>query len=156
MVFDQPRFSAVDVPSGVSAQPWGDDETVTGAYNRAQEVLDTTSADLGVGLEGGVIETRFGLMTCAWCVLLRRDGTAGIGGGAKMLLPPSVATDVRAGMELGHAMDQLIGEQNTKHKAGAIGILTNNLLDRQTAYENIIQLAAAPFRQPDYYQNRGD
>lgn len=47
------RVERVAVESGVSEQPWGDDETVAGARNRAQRALGDAH-DLGVGLEGGV------------------------------------------------------------------------------------------------------
>ncbi len=63
----------------------------------------------------------------------------------------SVAADVRQGIELGAAMDRLVNKQNTKHQNGAIGILTNNLETRQSAYEMIIRLALAPFQNPDWY-----
>ena len=150
-LFPDTQFSAVDSVSGVADQPWGDDETRQGAHNRAGNVLARTEAALAIGLEAGVIETTFGLMTTAWCVILARDGRMGIGGGSHILLPESVAQDVRAGLELGSAMDALIGGHNTKQKNGAIGILTNGLLSRQQAYEVIIQLAVAPFRRPDFY-----
>lgn len=68
-----------------------------------------------------------------------------------MMLPDSVASAIRSGIELGLAMDLLVGEENTKHKEGAIGILTTGLLNRRQAYENIIRLAAAPFRSPNFY-----
>jgi inosine/xanthosine triphosphatase len=151
LVFEDAQISSFEVPSGVQEQPIGDAETRQGAYNRAKAVLDLTDAEIGVGLEGGVIETEFGLMTCAWCVILRQDGTVGIGGGSHMMLPDSVASAIRSGIELGLAMDRLVGEKNTKHKEGAIGILTTGLLNRRQAYENIIRLAAAPFRSPNFY-----
>lgn len=151
VVFRDAQFMTLDVPSGVSDQPFGDEETRTGAANRAQAVLARTEANFGVGLEAGVIETSFGMMTCAWCVIAKRDGTVGIGGGSNILLPPTVAADVRSGLELGLAMDRLVGDHNTKQKEGAIGILTDGLLNRQKAYEMIVLLATAPFRQPNYY-----
>jgi non-canonical (house-cleaning) NTP pyrophosphatase len=48
-------------------------------------------------------------------------------------------------------MDRLVRQHNTKHKNGAIGILTNNLETRQSAYETIIRLALAPFQHPEWY-----
>jgi inosine/xanthosine triphosphatase len=151
IVFPDANFACLDVPSNVSPQPWGDDETRQGAYNRAHNILEATAADIGVGLEGGVVECSLGLMTTAWCVVLRRNGTVGIGGGINILLPDSVAQAVRSGIELGPAMDTLVGEHNTKQKSGAIGILTDGLLNRQQAYEVIVQLAVAPFRRPEFY-----
>ncbi len=154
LVFPEAHFWGVSVPSGVQAQPVGDAETRQGAYHRAKAALETPQASIGVGLEGGVIETDFGLMTCAWCVILHEDGSCGIGGGSHLMLPDSVAAAVRSGTELGLAMDQLVGRENTKHQEGAIGILTDGLLSRQLAYEHIIRLAAAPFRSPNLYKLR--
>ena len=66
-----------------------------------------------------------------------------------MPLPAAVARLVRDdGLELGEAMDRLTGERNTKHRQGAVGILTAGLVDRQAAYEVILTYALAPFLTP--------
>mgnify|MGYP005856233121 CR=1 FL=1 len=148
--------SAVEVVSlpvapGVSPQPWGDEEARRGALNRARGAL-SQGADFGVGFEGGVIDTEHGLMTCAWCAVVDRSGTVGLGGGVNVLLPPAVQQRLRAGGELGPAMDVLVDEDNTKQGPGAVGILTADLTDRQRAYEHILIMALAPFRRPDLYR----
>jgi inosine/xanthosine triphosphatase len=140
------------VASGVSEQPWGDAETRRGALNRAQDALDTAGADLGVGLEGGMLETEMGLMTCAWCVIVGPGGQVGVGGGVHLLVPPAVARILRTGGELGPAMDQLTGQHNTKQAQGAVGILTGGLSDRQSAYAHLVVMALAPFLKNEYYQ----
>ncbi len=134
----------LEVASGISAQPIGDEETRTGAHNRAQRVLELTDAEWGFGLEGGVIQTEFGVMTNAWCVIVARDGRVGVGGSANMLLPDIVAQRVlHDGRELGEAMDEYANTQDVKRGQGAIGILTRGLLNRQGAYEYIVKLALA-------------
>ncbi|MBI4675515.1 MAG: inosine/xanthosine triphosphatase [Chloroflexi bacterium] len=134
----------LDVPTGISVQPIGDEETRRGALNRARAVLELTNAEWGFGLEGGVIQTEFGVMTNAWCVVVARDGRIGVGGSANMLLPESVAQRVlQDGRELGQAMDEYANAQDVKRGQGAIGILTRGLLDRQGAYEYIVRLALA-------------
>jgi inosine/xanthosine triphosphatase len=143
--FPEADFNAVTVPSGVPDQPWGDDQTRQGALNRARNALEKIGADLGLGLEGGVVETSVGLMTCAWCAIVNRRGQAGYGGGVHLLLPPRVAAALRANGELGPAMDDLINEKNTKQGRGAVGILTDGLSSRQAAYEQLVAMAAAPF-----------
>jgi inosine/xanthosine triphosphatase len=143
---------SLSVDSGVSEQPWGDTETRQGALNRAQAALAATDADLGVGLEGGLVETELGLMTCAWCTIVDSDGQIGVGGGVHILVPSSVAHALRAGSELGPAMDQLSGQQNTKQAQGAVGILTDGLSNRQLAYEQLVAMALAPFVRAEYYQ----
>ncbi len=143
--FPDTRFVSAAVSSGVREQPWGDEETRRGALNRARAVLKEIDADFGLGLEGGVMETPMGLMTCAWCAIVNSDGRVGFGGGLNMLLPPAIAEVLYAHGELGPAMDALVNQQNTKQKGGAIGILTNGLSSRQLAYEQLVAMAAAPF-----------
>lgn len=139
------------VPSGVPAQPQGHAETRAGALNRARGALRAGQGDLGIGFEGGVVETEHGWMTCAWCAVVDRAGRIGLGGGVSAMLPPAVASAVAAGGELGPAMDALTGAHDTKNGPGAVGILTGGLTDRQQAYEQILRLALAPFRRPDLY-----
>ena len=140
------------VPSDVPDQPRGDDETIRGARNRAGRAREALDADLGVGLEGGIVELPDGSMrTCAWAVVVDREGRAGSGGSLAMPLPPAVAAMIRDGLELGHAMDRLTGGRDTKHGAGASGILTAGLIARQRAYESLVTYALAPWLSPAYY-----
>lgn len=149
------RVDGVPVESGVPDQPWGDEETLRGALNRARQALTTAGAELGVGLEGGLVEIDGRIFTCAWCAVARADGAMGIAGGANLLLPPPVAEAVRRGAELGPTMDAVTGMEDTKHRQGAIGILTRGYLDRQSAYEHILTLALARLLSPTYYRDDG-
>ncbi|MDB4899078.1 MAG: hypothetical protein JWN53_886 [Gemmatimonadetes bacterium] len=141
--------AGVDVPSGVPDQPWGDEETIRGARVRAHAAREALSAELGIGIEGGVVDGPDGsLRTCAWAVVVGDDGREGVGGSLSMPLPARVAALVRAGMELGSAMDAISGARDVKRGAGAVGILTAGLVDRQEAYEVIVAYALAPFVSP--------
>ena len=145
-------ITAVPVPSGVSDQPFGDEETIRGARERARAARAAIDADLGIGLEGGVVDGPDGMRTCAWCVVVHRNGREGVGGSLAMPLPDAVARMIRDGTELGHAMDQLVGERNTKHGKGAVGILTDDRINRQAAYEVLVTYALAPFITPALYE----
>jgi inosine/xanthosine triphosphatase len=138
---------AVAAASGVPDQPFGDEETIRGALARAHAAREASDAELGFGIEGGVVEMADGTMrTCAWAAVASRDGRHGVGGSLAMPLPNAVARLIRErGMELGHAMDELTGATKTKHGAGAVGILTAGLVDRQRAYEVLVAYALAPF-----------
>ncbi len=145
------------VPSHVPDQPVGDEETIRGARTRAILAREALDADLGVGLEGGVVDNGAGGMrTCAWCVLVHRDGREGTGGSLAMPLPEGVAELVRAGEELGHAMDRFAATRGTKHGAGAVGILTAGRIDRQRAYEVLVTYALAPFLTPGLFAKDND
>lgn len=145
-------FEGIAVPSTVPDQPVGDDQTIRGAVARARAAREALGADLGVGIEGGVVELPDGTMrTCAWAAVVAVDGRRGIGGSLAMPLPAQVASWVRDGLELGHAMDRLVAERGTKHGKGAVGILTAGLVDRQAAYETIVTYALAPLLTPAYW-----
>lgn len=142
---------SITVPSGVPDQPFGDEETIRGARNRARAALAALGAELGVGLEGGVVDGPGGMRTCAWCVVVHRDGREGVGGSLAMPLPEAVAVMIRDGVELGHAMDALVSERGTKQGKGAVGILTAGRIDRQAAYEVLVTYALAPFLTPSLF-----
>jgi inosine/xanthosine triphosphatase len=150
-LYPQARIAGIPAASGVAVQPRSDAETRAGALNRARAVLEIAGADLGVGLEGGLIETEIGLMTCAWCAVVTADGRTGIGGGAHMMLPPAATALLDQGIELGAVMDRLTGQHNTKHADGAIGILTGGLETRETTYAHLLRLALAPLRSAAYF-----
>jgi inosine/xanthosine triphosphatase len=146
------RIDGVSVPSTVADQPFGDDETIRGALARASAARAALGAEIGVGIEGGVVEESSGAMrTCAWAAIVGADGRHGVGGSLAMPLPREVAEMIRGGLELGHAMDRLVKEHNTKHGKGAVGILTAGLVDRQAAYEVLVTYALAPFLTPGLY-----
>jgi inosine/xanthosine triphosphatase len=148
----QATVDGIAVASGVPDQPRGDDETIRGARARAVAAQHALDAELGVGIEGGIVEEGNGSMrTCAWAVVVDRSGRIGVGGSLAMPLPERVASMIRDGLELGHAMDRLVGAHDTKRGAGAVGILTNGLVDRQGAYETLVAYALAPFLVPALY-----
>jgi len=145
------RVEAVDVASTVRDQPFGDEETIRGALARARAAREAVGAELGIGIEGGVVESEDGMRTCAWAAVVDGSGREGVGGSLAMPLPDRVADLVRDGIELGAAMDRLTGEHNTKQRQGAVGILTAGLVDRQAAYEVILSYALARFLTPELW-----
>lgn len=145
------EFIAVEVDSGVPAQPWGEVETRTGAINRARAAQRACNADLGVGFEGGVMDTEIGIFLCAWVAVADRAGSVGVGGSTNMQLPPAVADLLRQGIELGEAMDRLFSTEGLKHREGAVGAFTDGLVTRQEAFEFSLKLALARFRSPWWY-----
>ncbi|MEL6591407.1 MAG: inosine/xanthosine triphosphatase [Bacteroidota bacterium] len=141
----------VKVPSGVSDQPMTEEETKLGAINRVRAAIKAKpNAAYWVGLEGGIAEDEHGMLAFAWmCV---SDGEReGLGRTAGFYLPPKVAELVKQGVELGIADDQVFGKANSKQKNGAVGLLTGDLIVRETLYAPAVILALIPFGQADLY-----
>jgi len=144
---------SVGVASGVSEQPRGRSETITGAENRARRALAAGERwDFGVGIEGGVadLDPTDGLWLVMWAVVTDGDRLER-GGGPALRLPEDVATAVREGSELGPLLDDLLGTDGIKHDAGAAGVFTGGAIDRQSALEHAVASAFGPFV-TDHYE----
>lgn len=134
-------FSAVNAPSGVSDQPFSDEETMLGAVNRATAALALGEGQIGIGLEGGVHETPFGLFLCNWGALVTdQDERPIIAGGARILLPKQVAEALKDGQELGPVMDQFTKKENIRNHEGAIGIFTAGMINRMMMFTHVTKL----------------
>ena len=142
---------ALAVPTGVSEMPMSDEETITGARNRALAVRQAVNADLGFGLEGGVHPDPLGLLLQGWVVVTDGNGREGVACAGRLRLPPMIADRVLAGEELGPVMDDLLGEANVKAKGGAIGALTAGLIPREQSFAVGVGYALSPFVAPEFY-----
>ena len=58
---------------------------------------------------------------------------------------------MRQGLELGQADDIVFGRSNSKQANGAVGILTDDVIDRAQLYEPAVIFALIPFKNPDLY-----
>jgi non-canonical (house-cleaning) NTP pyrophosphatase len=96
-------------------------------------------------LEGGVAMVGNEAFSFAWMAVLRADGVWGEARSAAFRLPPRVAALLQQGYELGEADDRVFGEENSKQKMGAVGLLTDGLIDRATLYEHALVLALIPY-----------
>lgn len=152
-MFPEEKFEikTVSVPSEVSDQPCSDEETVTGAANRAHHAARLfPRADYWVGIEGGIAEQGSDMAAFAWVFILSPNQTGRSRTGT-FFLPAAVADLVRQGKELGQADDLVFRTENSKQENGAIGLLTGNLVDRTRLYEQAVLLALIPFRNPVLY-----
>lgn len=134
------QFIETNVPSEVSAQPFSDDETMQGAVNRAKNALVKEQADIGIGLEGGVMETEESCFLCNWGALVDRNYEVTVAGGAKIPLPMEIYEELKKGKELGEIMEIYANQHDVRQNEGAIGILTNGMVTRTEMYEHILKI----------------
>jgi len=149
---DRFLVQGLNVDSGVSEQPIGDEETHKGAYNRAyHSKIAFPEADFWVGIEGGVSEMGEDLIAYAWIVILDKGGKVGRARTASFFLPPIVNKLIHDGMELGLANDKIFNSSNSKQNGGAVGILTKGTMDRKALYTPAVLLACIPFVNGDLF-----
>ncbi len=145
------EIEGVSVPSGVSDQPKTDEETLNGANNRSLAAKEQyPEADFWVGIEGGISDDGVEMTSFAWVVIQGKENMGKSRTGT-FLLSPKVAELIRGGLELGDADDKIFGMKNSKQQNGAVGILTKDLLTRESFYEVSVILALIPFKNPEIY-----
>ena len=143
------EVEGVEARSGVTEQPVGDDETLTGARNRMNDARrQRPDADYWVGPEGGIGKHDEALVAFAWMVVGDRHGGAGEARSATLPLPPRVRELVDQGMELGEANDRVFETENSKQAGGAFGLLTDGRHTRESVYAQTVELALVPLLHP--------
>lgn len=148
-VFSSDNVLAAGAPSLVSDQPFSDAETRQGAINRAAGSLKAVSADIGIGLEGGVMYVDGKLYLCNWGALVTSNDVMHTGSGARVLLPSEIEAELRQGMELGCVIDDYAKREDVRKKEGAIGIFTNDRISRKTMFAHVVKLL---YGQWEYWQ----
>lgn len=145
------HVEGIDVDSGVSDQPMSDEESIRGAFNRAQKALKELKADYGVGLEGGLQKTGDHWLDCGWIVVMDKDGNEGIGSTVKMIVPEKMMKLIHDGEELGIACDIVFDMQDTKQGVGHFGLMTKNQITRTSGYKDGVIAALSYFLHPDLH-----
>ncbi len=149
------EVDAMEVASGVPAQPVGDD-TFAGAQNRALALVALNRAQgLGAsycaGLEGGIARLAGRWYTFGVVCIADAGGQCGMGVSPMFELAPALYEPLLAGEELGHVVDRLSGDHNSKQKGGAIAYLTQGRVGRRELYAQGVIMALVPFLNPPMY-----
>ncbi len=142
----------LEIPSGASAQPKSDAESIKGATNRAVGAIKKTGADFGVGLEGGISKIQNIWFDTAWIVAINKKGVKGIGSTINMQTPSSFIKKVEKGMEIGEIDDMVFKRKNSKHEEGHFGLMTKSALTRELAYVDGVISALVRFINPQLFE----
>src|SRR5699024_5516617 len=86
-VYPEASVHTASVPSDISAQPIGDNETLLGAMNRAKYLSKIYPEKYGVGLAGGVMYVENNLFLNSWGVLIPPYDQVYTAAGARIPLP---------------------------------------------------------------------
>ena len=145
------QFEAVKSESGVGDQPM-DEETRHGAQNRLKYILQQRpDADFWISQEGGLHREGERLFNRAWIVVTDKTGLVTESSTAQFYLPTEITSYIKQGMELGTATDKFFNTVNTKHGVGAIGYLTDGIIDRAEYYLPAAIIALSELKHRDWY-----
>jgi len=123
------------VASGISDQPLSEEETVTGAINRAINAFESGVA-IAIGLEGGLhaIKSRYYLVCAA--AIHTGEGNTYIGVSGKLPLPLKVSEVVKKGAKFGKAIRKYEFENESAELHGLIDELISREMSFAQAIEN--------------------
>ena len=148
---EQFEFTGVSAASGVADQPFSDEETRMGAMNRAENASkQAPDADFWVGIEGGIEKMNDEMQAFAWVAIKSKIKTGKSKTGT-FFLPVRIVKLINQGKELSEADDIVFNRSNSKQKDGAVGILTNGVIDRTKYYTEAVILALIPFKNETLY-----
>jgi inosine/xanthosine triphosphatase len=150
-VTEEFQFEDMPVENGGGSQPASNKETYAGALNRVEEISKKVPADYWVGIESGIDERDGECALFSWIIVKSKDGRIGKAKTATFYLPDKIYAPMKGSKDLDNAADIVFEENQTGHKHGTVGILTDNLIDRTRYYVDPIILALIPFKNPDLY-----
>jgi inosine/xanthosine triphosphatase len=144
-------FISVKSESGVGDQPFNE-ETKRGAENRLLFIkAKHPEADYWMSQEGGSFVDGEALYNRAWMAVCDKSGFVAKSSTALFYLPTEVTKLVKGGMELGHATDVFFSSINSKHGVGAVGFLTDGIIDRENYYLQAAIIAVSQLKHKDWY-----
>jgi inosine/xanthosine triphosphatase len=159
---EETTFPSYDVSNGGPKMPLSVAELMDGAKNRAEHLTlqlkrEKAEADYYIGLEAGfnVIDQegphRRAFLE-SWAYV--SDGYKGFfGHGGGLYVPPFVADPViDRGIELGIVMDRITNQSDVGNGKGSWGVLTQDMLSRQSSFVIALIAAFAPFYHPEAYR----
>jgi inosine/xanthosine triphosphatase len=105
------KVLATKTNSGISNQPFGYDEIIKGAKNRAQIVLKEFDADIGVGVENGLVEIGENYFDIACIFLSTKDGETSTAFSSAILMPKWIIDEIKEkNTEVGEITMRLSGD----------------------------------------------
>jgi inosine/xanthosine triphosphatase len=124
---------------------------VIGARQRAERALAPVSdAHFGVGIESGLFGV-FGIELDVQVCSIFDGARHTIGTSPGFTYPASVLSQIAAGREVGHIMEQLSGIRRIGQKTGAVGYFSKGLIDRTHFTELCVIMALIPRMNSELY-----
>ncbi len=155
-------FLDFDVESGVEETPTSLERIMLGAKSRGVSVGNlcreqNREITFVIGLEGGLFSVNnssFGRQTFlqSWAYV-SSNGQESFGASGSILVPQSIVGPVvDEHQSLSDVIDRMAMQKDVRSKQGTWGVLSQDLITRQTSFEAALTSALAPFYNPGLYR----
>jgi inosine/xanthosine triphosphatase len=134
--------------SGISNQPFGYEEIIKGANTRAKKVLDELNADIGVGIENGLVEIGENYFDVACIFVISKDGETSTAFSSAILMPKWIIEEIKEkNTEVGEITKRLSGDP----EKDGFKYFTNGVITRKEALIPAIVFAFAKILNKEKY-----
>lgn len=142
--FDKFEMISLETNSGVSETPIGDEEGLTGCFNRIEDAKkQVNNADLYVAMEGILCETTKGTFLCGWTVIYDTRSVKYLYGcSSKIRIPDEIIKNVSKNQRLSDVVAEFFNSTDDEiSKVGTNGVLTNGAYTRTNEFMDSILCA---------------
>lgn len=146
------------IDTGVPEQPQGP-QAAQGAQTRARAALDAgreEGAEYGVGIEAGIVQDPYSgvLFDVQHCMITDHTGYTTHGHGSGFAYPPGITKRIlQEGITVSQAFEPLTQDPRIGQYEGAVGWLTDGVLDRTRLTEQAVEAALVPRRRRELWQH---
>lgn len=154
--FKDVKINPIKADSQVHHQPKSLSDIVKGAKNRATTAFKTSKCNLGIGIESGIFpfpEVKSGYMDTSCTVIF--DGKEFFIGSSPCFEYPKIVIDklLKENKEVAEVFKELKwGDENLRHKTGAVGLLTKGVITRESYTEYSVIMALIKYLNKEIYK----
>lgn len=145
------QVEALDVRSGVPAQPMSDVECIEGARTRAILAREGLDAEYGVGIEAGLVHVGGLWFNCGWAAVVDAQFVEGLGSTFRVPVPTEIVRKVERGAELADVLGEMFGDADAQ-EVGYFGTVTAGAVSRLRASSDAVVAALVRFGSPALFQ----
>lgn len=128
----------IKTDSGISKQPFGYEEMVKGAKNRAKEALEKADSDLAVGVENGLVEIEGNFFDIACAYIISKNGEESMAFSSGISIPQWVIDEIKEkDTEVGEITKRLSGDD----EKDGFKYFSNGAIKRDESLSQAILLA---------------
>lgn len=142
--FDEFEIISLETNSGVSETPIGDEEGLTGCFNRIEDAkMQVDDADLYVAMEGILCKNEKGTFLCGWTVIYDKKSDKHLYGcSAKIRIPDEIIKNITNDQRLSDVVAEFFNSTDDEiSKIGTNGVLTNGAYTRTDEFMDSILCA---------------
>lgn len=135
---------SLETNSGVSETPIGDEEGLTGCFNRINDAINKEeSGDLYVAMEGILSETTHGTFLCGWTVIYNKiEDEYYYGCSAKIKVTDEIIEKTSKSQRLSDIVAEFVDSTGDEiSKIGTNGVLTHGAYTRTNEFIDSIMCA---------------